>query len=251
MAWVEAAAACRPSATEVPSSRALAVRAARACLARAGAERVDLLVYVGVYRDQSVREPAQALLVLHDLALPGPVHGWDLEAGSGGVLIALSVVADLLQPGQRALVVAADVDPTPGRSQGFPYAPWGGAVLVGPQGALRIGRLDRAPTSGPATRATLDWQAGDRPGHTLRVETDAAALAELGQVAEALLGPRRDRAVLVGTLGLQIPGPTVPPADTLSAAVIPALVEQLDRGAPCWLLTADAGNALLLGLEAS
>jgi hypothetical protein len=214
-------------------------------------DRVDLLIYVGVYRDESVREPAQALLVLNDLGMAGPVHGWDLEAGSGGLLVALSVVSGLLQPNQRALVVAADVDPTPGRSQGFPYAPWGAAVLVGPTGALRIGALERAPTPGPATVATLDWDAGARPGHTLRVQVDAQVLATHGRIASDLLGDRRDRPVLVGTLGLPVDAPCVPPAATLTAAVVPALIEQLAQGSPCWLLTADAGAALLLALDAA
>lgn len=125
------------------SSLGLSDRAARSCLERAKrrADEVDLLVNAGIYRQKNVAEPAFATLVQEDIhANPGhpPERGrhgtfsFDVVDGGTGVLTAAELADAFVGPGSArlAMVVAADADPDPGSSAGFPFAPAGGALLL-------------------------------------------------------------------------------------------------------------------------
>jgi 3-oxoacyl-[acyl-carrier-protein] synthase-3 len=121
----------------------LADAAARACLARAGrrAGELDILINAGLYKNRNLAEPALAAIIQEDIgANPGHPpelhrHGtfsFDVVDGAGGVLTAAHLIDGLVGPGSARLgmVVAADADPDPRGSRGFPYSPAGGALLL-------------------------------------------------------------------------------------------------------------------------
>lgn len=115
--------------------------AAKACLRRAhrSAGELDLLVNVGIYKDWNAAEPALASIIQEDVGAnpghpPRPGHhgtfSFDLENGGCGVLTAIQVIDGFIEDGALGLVVAADADPSPRTSLGFPFAAAGGAVLL-------------------------------------------------------------------------------------------------------------------------
>jgi 3-oxoacyl-[acyl-carrier-protein] synthase III len=117
------------------SSTQLASEVARRTL-RGGS--VGLLVNAGVYRDGSIMEPANATFVQRRIdGKGGRMLSFDLFNGACGVLNAMQVVDGFLSAGtiDRGLVVAADVDPSPGASQGYAYEAVGAAVLLASGGA--------------------------------------------------------------------------------------------------------------------
>jgi len=126
-----------------PTARRLADAAARACLARAGnrASDVDLLINTGVYRQDSMGEPALAALVQEDLGAnlgqpPVGGHGtfsFDVANGTCGVISAIRLQAGLLRSGviQLGLIVTSDVDPNPKKSGSVLILPAGAAILLG------------------------------------------------------------------------------------------------------------------------
>jgi 3-oxoacyl-[acyl-carrier-protein] synthase-3 len=146
-AAIEAVATC---AERGLGSRALAVRAAARALELAGREphAVEMLVNAGVYRDEHIIEPAMAPFVQRGIGANGgfpPLRAagtfsFDLSNGAAGPLTAMGVVAGFMRSGRvrSGLVVASDTDPEPARSEGYPFAPAGGAILLradaGPQG---------------------------------------------------------------------------------------------------------------------
>lgn len=118
--------------------------AAEACLdrGRARAEDLDLLINAGLYRNANVAEPALAAIIQEDIgANPGTKivrghHGtfsFDVLGGGCGVLTAATIADGFVGYGgaHRAMIVAGDVDPSPGVSDGFPFAPVAGAMLLG------------------------------------------------------------------------------------------------------------------------
>ncbi|WP_330335416.1 hypothetical protein OHS33_37660 (plasmid) [Streptomyces sp. NBC_00536] len=122
---------------------ALAGRAARDCLTRAGLSpaAVGVLVNVGVYRESNTFEPALAAMVqkeagisLDYLADPAPAFSFDLMNGACGVLAAVQVGQSLLDTGstERLLITAADVHPggDARRDPDYPYADLAGAWLL-------------------------------------------------------------------------------------------------------------------------
>ena len=122
---------------------ALSDAAARACLDRAHrrADELDLLVNAGLYKDKNIAEPALASIIQEDIgANPGHPperdhHGtfsFDVLNGGCGVLSAAHLVDAFVGPGSARLgmVVAADVDPSPRTSRGFPFSAAGGALLL-------------------------------------------------------------------------------------------------------------------------
>jgi len=125
-----------------PSALKLADAAARSCLERAGrsADEVDLLINAGIYHDKLLNEPAFAALIQEDIGAnpdhpPGAPHGtfsFDVANGACGLLTGLHVIDGLLAGGtaQLAMVVASDMDPERGVSQGFGFPAVGGAVLL-------------------------------------------------------------------------------------------------------------------------
>ncbi|MCB9562523.1 MAG: 3-oxoacyl-ACP synthase [Kofleriaceae bacterium] len=121
----------------------LSDRAARRCLRRGHhrADELDLLINAGLYKDHNVAEPALAALIQEDVgANPGHPprrdhHGtfsFDVLNGACGVLTAVQLIDGMVGPGaaQLGLVVAADADPMPHTSHGFPFAAVGGALLL-------------------------------------------------------------------------------------------------------------------------
>lgn len=120
----------------------LADAAARLCLQRAKrtAEEVDLLIDAGVYNDKGISEPAVASLIQEDIGAnleqqPGAGQGtfsFDVRNGGCGMLSGIQLVDGMLASKTVALglVVASDIDPDPGVSEGFGFPAVGGAVLL-------------------------------------------------------------------------------------------------------------------------
>ncbi|MFW0793757.1 hypothetical protein AAFP30_08100 [Gordonia sp. CPCC 205515] len=156
----------------------LAARAGRAAMADAGVDTVDVLIHVGVYRDDNIVEPAVAALIQKKIGIgldyrPGDHHlySFDLMNGACGVLTAMSVGGALLATGaSTVLITAADAHPggdAADRSPDFPYTPTGAAVLIGrgtgTLGALMTASAEQAapvgfariPEVGPAGRRTI------------------------------------------------------------------------------------------------
>ena len=117
--------------------------AAKLCLERShrDADDLDLLINTGIYRDHNTAEPALASIIQEDIgANPGsPIrpgaHGtfsFDVLNGGCGVVTALEILDGFVGNGgaRVGMLVAADVDPSPRTSRGYPFAPAGGAVLV-------------------------------------------------------------------------------------------------------------------------
>jgi len=132
-----------------PSAGALklADAAARSCLERAHrtAEEVQLLINAGVYADKSISEPAIASLIQEDIgANPEQQIGagqgtfsFDVRNGACGLLTGIQLVDGMLASGtvQLGMVVASDIDPEPGVSEGFGFPAVGGAVLLSADGS--------------------------------------------------------------------------------------------------------------------
>ena len=120
----------------------LADAAARLCLERAKrtAEEVDLLINAGVYNDKGISEPAVASLIQEDIGAnleqqPGAGQGtfsFDVRNGGCGMLSGIQLVDGMLasKTVTLGLVVASDIDPDPGVSEGFGFPAVGGAVLL-------------------------------------------------------------------------------------------------------------------------
>lgn len=121
-----------------------AVQAALRCLDGAGVDAgaVDLLINVGIYRDDNIMEPSIASLIQQRLEMnPDPVRdnlnartfSFDLMNGACGFLNAVEVAAAMLQVGvyQNVLVVGGDVHPSRQALEGFPFSGVGGAALLG------------------------------------------------------------------------------------------------------------------------
>lgn len=121
-----------------------AVQAAQRCLESAGVQGtdIDLLINVGVYRDDNIMEPSIAALIQQKLGLnPDPVRdnihartfSFDLMNGACGFLNAVEVAGAMLQAGvyRNVLVVGGDVHPSRRPLQGFPFSSLGGAALLG------------------------------------------------------------------------------------------------------------------------
>jgi 3-oxoacyl-[acyl-carrier-protein] synthase-3 len=116
--------------------------AARTCLERAhhSASELDLLINTGLYKNAGAAEPALASIIQEDIdANPGGTiedrHGtfsFDLVDGACGVLRAAQLIDGFVGQGNAklAMIVAADVDPSPTSSRNFPFTAAGGAMLI-------------------------------------------------------------------------------------------------------------------------
>jgi 3-oxoacyl-[acyl-carrier-protein] synthase III len=125
------------------TARRLADAAARTCLARAGKEAsdVDMLINAGVYREDSMGEPALATLIQEDIGAnlghPGSIgHGtfsFDAANGVTGVLNAIHLQSGLLRSGviKSGLIVTSDTHPGHEESVSTLFRPIGGALLLG------------------------------------------------------------------------------------------------------------------------
>jgi 3-oxoacyl-[acyl-carrier-protein] synthase III len=142
---IEAVSAQAGTGLRKATARRLADDAARNCLALAGRspDDIDMLINVGVYREDNMGEPALAALIQQDIgASPGqPPAGrtgafsFDLLNGACGAVTAIQVEAGLLESGVIRLgaVVSSDVQPDLDSPPGVLLRPAGGALLLSRQ----------------------------------------------------------------------------------------------------------------------
>jgi 3-oxoacyl-[acyl-carrier-protein] synthase III len=128
--------------TLTPGALELADAAARSCLERANrtAAELDLLINAGVFHDKILSEPAFASLIQEDIGAnlsrpAGAGHGtfsFDVYNGACGLLTGIALVDGMLSSGtvELGIVIASDMDPEPGVSDGFSFPGVGGAVLL-------------------------------------------------------------------------------------------------------------------------
>jgi 3-oxoacyl-[acyl-carrier-protein] synthase-3 len=149
-------------------------------------DSVGLLVNASVYRDGSVMEPANATFVQRRIGGDGRMLSFDLCNGACGVLNAIQLVDGFLGTGaiRRGLVVTADVDPTPGVSQGYPYEPVGAAIVLRPG---RPGEGFEAfwqrtyPQHAALHRSTIEWTGSE---HAIRIDEDPSYRARCAECAD-------------------------------------------------------------------
>jgi len=147
---------------------------------------VGLLVNAGVYRDGSIMEPANATFVQRRIDGKGRMLSFDLFNGACGVLNAMQVVDGFLSAGtiERGLVVTADVDPSPGASQGYAYEAVGAAILLA-SGAAGEGfeTFWQRTYSQHASlhRSTIEWTGHE---HAVRLREDPSYRARSLECAD-------------------------------------------------------------------
>jgi 3-oxoacyl-[acyl-carrier-protein] synthase-3 len=139
------------SESSAASSIELAADAALQALAdTCTVEDVGLLINTGVYRDENIGEPAMAPLIQRRIDAQAALLGasqigasqagasrsstfsFDISNGACGLITGLEVASGFISSGSvtRGLVVASDVNPTPGVSENLTCAPIGAAVLL-------------------------------------------------------------------------------------------------------------------------
>ena len=89
----------------------------------------------------------------------------DVANGGCGVVTALQLADGFVSAGTArfALIVAADADPSPRTTRGFPFVPAGGAVLLEhvPDATGFLGFAIRTfPEDGPGLTAEMEWRRG-------------------------------------------------------------------------------------------
>jgi 3-oxoacyl-[acyl-carrier-protein] synthase-3 len=157
----------------------LADAAARSCLERADrtAEELDLLINAGVFHDRILSEPAFASLIQEDIGanLGHPAtagHGtfsFDVYNGACGLLTGIHLIDGMLESGtvELGMVVASDMDPEPGVSEGFTFPGVGGAVLLSADNS-RAGftafQFATFPEFAELFQSSVDWQDEARLG---------------------------------------------------------------------------------------
>jgi len=167
------------------TARGLADAAARHCLALAGCAPgdVDMLINVGMYREDSLGEPALAALIQQDIgATPSRRPGWpagqagtfsfDLLNGACGALTAIQIESGLLTSGVIRLgaVVSSDVQPDVKEPRAAFLRPAGGALLLrwrdGDAGFTDLARrrFPSTRTCSPAVSCGGDGTASPFPG---------------------------------------------------------------------------------------
>lgn len=158
--------------TLAPGALELADIAARLCLERANrtADELDLLINAGVYHDKILSEPAFASLIQEDIGAnvghpAGAGRGtfsFDVSNGACGLLTAIHLVDGMLASGtvELGMVVASDLDPEPGLSEGFSFPGVGGAILLSADDS-RLGftafRLATFPEFAGLFQSYVDW----------------------------------------------------------------------------------------------
>lgn len=139
---IEAAFAQAGNGARKPTARRLADAAARDCFSLAGRRPgdIDMLINVGIYREDSMGEPALAALIQEDIGanLGHPPRGgpgtfsFDLLNGACGVITAVQIESGMLRSGVIRLgaVVASDVQPELENPGARFLRPAGGAMLL-------------------------------------------------------------------------------------------------------------------------
>ncbi len=129
-------------APEIASALTHATAASRACLETAGLgpDEIDLLIHVGIYRDDNLTEPGIAALIQRELGIsldyvahPKAAFSFDLMNGACGFLNAVQVASAFLALGEtrKVLIVSSDAHPSKRVAHGFPIRALGAAVLLG------------------------------------------------------------------------------------------------------------------------
>lgn len=179
---IEASAAAIAAAHQrslTPGALELADAAALTCLERGHrtAEELDLLINVGVFHDKILSEPAFASLIQEDIGAnlrrpAGAGHGtfsFDVYNGACGLLTGIHLVDGLLGSGtiELGMVVASDMDPEPGISEGFGFPGAGGAVLLSAdpsRAGFTAFQFATFPEFAGLFQSYVDWHAGAGPG---------------------------------------------------------------------------------------
>jgi 3-oxoacyl-[acyl-carrier-protein] synthase-3 len=194
------------TAEQRPGALKLADGAARSCLERANrdADEVDLLINAGVYEDKSISEPAIASLIQEDIgANPEQQNGvgqgtfsFDVRNGACGLLTGIHLVDGMLASGtvELGMVVASDMDPEPGVSEGFVFPAVGGAILLSADDS-RPGfssfEFETFPEYADLFQSYMDWQEDapggeiDHGGNVLTVEIAESYAARAVDCAES------------------------------------------------------------------
>jgi len=216
------------------TARRLADTAAKNCLALAGRHPgdVDMLINVGIYREDSMGEPALAALIQEDIGanLRQPPTGgtgtfsFDLLNGACGVLTAIQIESALLRSGVIRLgaVVSSDVDPDLENPGARFLRPAGGALLLGHDDSA-AGFTDFATETFPEYdhmfRSGLVWQRRrgmrvPRQGngsHKMVVAVKPGYHARLADCAEEATRRFLRRAGLgIEEIDLLVPAPSAP-----------------------------------------
>ena len=118
--------------------------ASEQCITAAGIEKcdIDLLINIGIFRDDNINEPAIATLIQNRLGLNmDSINGkqakttfsFDLMNGACGFLYAGQVVDALFKndANKQALIVSSDVHPSNNLTPDFPYSQMGAAAILG------------------------------------------------------------------------------------------------------------------------
>lgn len=127
-----------------PSSIGMAVFAAQNCLAEADLpmQEIDLLINIGVFRDDNIVEPAMAPLIQKQLGMNlDPVRNgcltrstlsFDINDGECGFLTAVRVADTFFKSGSAkyALIVAGDIHPSKTQHADFPFQSVACAVVL-------------------------------------------------------------------------------------------------------------------------
>jgi 3-oxoacyl-[acyl-carrier-protein] synthase-3 len=120
-----------------------AVEAGLACLKSAGVDvkDVDLLINVGIYRDENIGEPAMAALIQKGIGMKcdytrgqaeQALFSVDLMNSACGLINGIQVSDSLLKIKKikYSLIVSSDTHPSSKASEGFPFSCVGGAMLL-------------------------------------------------------------------------------------------------------------------------
>jgi 3-oxoacyl-[acyl-carrier-protein] synthase-3 len=207
-----------------PSSVALEVSAAKACLRRAkvAADEVGLLVNAGVYRDRNIVEPAIASFIQRKLGANVTLNGtsgtfsFDISNGACGVVTGLMLVDGFLDSGvtRYGIVVAGDAEPLPGQNVGYEYAPSASALLLTPAAAdegFVAFRSDAVTGALDSYGGRLVWGAQDRGDHRLVMTvSDTYADECLAAALDSLHALLEEASLAPADVDLVVPSQTPP-----------------------------------------
>jgi 3-oxoacyl-[acyl-carrier-protein] synthase-3 len=215
-----------------PGALELADAAVRSCLERANrtADELDLLINAGVFHDKILSEPAFASLIQEDIGAnlghpAGAGHGtfsFDVYNGGCGLLTGIHLVDGMLASGtvKLGMVVASDMDPEPGVSEGFTFPGVGGAVLLSADDS-RAGftafQFATFPEFAELFQSYVDWHDDARHGlaghgrNILTVEIDESYAARALECAESTVRNLAGaRALDLGEVDLLVATASVP-----------------------------------------
>ena len=148
---IETVATAKPSSFQSGikhNSTKLAADAASSSIKKAklDPDQIAILVNTGIYRTDNIGEPAMAA-VIQDMIkghtfwkkkkrkqTTNQTFSFDLINGGCGFINAIQLVDSMMHSGnlQKGLIVTADVEPIPGYSKGYNFAPIAAALILTP-----------------------------------------------------------------------------------------------------------------------